>query len=299
MARRLMPLPASKCSFWISSCRHGWRWRSKRSPNADLPLSSSGLVTDSAGRGKSAMKPGVENGGMAMHVLIRPVALAAAAFTLASVSPAEEARYSPELLAHLDPSARAADLCSGKDGAAGMRAKLMVSAAVVQAAGETAVRLVDGLGKVHFPITTSSPQAQRYFDQGLGFAYGFNHAAAIAAFREAQRLDPSCALCFWGEAMAHGPNINAPMDPRTTARAVGLAIYANWLARKGTPAEQALTAAMVKRYSAAPGADQNAMNAAYADAMLAAARAHPGNDDIALLAAEAAMDTRPWDYWTA
>ncbi len=234
-----------------------------------------------------------------MNHLVRPLALAAAAFTLASVSPAEEARYSPELLAHLDPSARAADLCGGKDGAAGMRARLMVSAAVVQAAGEAAVRLVDGLGKVHFPITTANPQAQRYFDQGLGFAYGFNHAAAIAAFREAQRLDPACALCFWGEAMAHGPNINAPMDPRTTARAVGLAVYANWLARKATPAEQALTAAMVKRYSTAPNADQNAMNAAYADAMLAAAAAHPGNDDIALLAAEAAMDTRPWDYWTA
>jgi tetratricopeptide (TPR) repeat protein len=234
-----------------------------------------------------------------MHDLIRPLALAAAAFTLASVSPAEERNFSPELLAHLDPSARAADLCGGKDGAATMRARLMVSAAVVQAAGESALRLVDGLGKVHFPITTTSPAAQRYFDQGLGFAYGFNHAAAIAAFREAQRLDPNCALCFWGEAMAHGPNINAPMDPRTTARAVGLAVYANWLARKGTPAEQALTGAMVKRYSAAPGADQNAMNAAYADAMLAAARAHAGNDDIALLAAEAAMDTRPWDYWTA
>ena len=237
--------------------------------------------------------------GMAMHHLIRPLALAAAAFTLASVSPAEEAQYSPELLAHLDPSARAADLCGGKEGAGAMRAKLMVSAAAVQAAGETALRLVDGLGKVHFPITTSSPEAQRYFDQGLGFAYGFNHAAAIAAFREAQRLDSDCALCFWGESMAHGPNINAPMDPRTTARAVGLAIYANWLARKGTAAEQALTAAMVKRYSTAPDADQNAMNAAYADAMLAAAKAHPAVDDIALLAAEAAMDTRPWDYWAA
>jgi tetratricopeptide (TPR) repeat protein len=233
-----------------------------------------------------------------MHHLIRPVALAAAAFTLASVSPAEDKTYSPELLALLDPSARAADLCGGKDGAGGMRARLMVSAAIVQTAGDTAVRLVEGLGGAHFPITTTSQEAQRYFDQGLGFAYGFNHAAAIAAFREAQRLDPQCALCFWGEAMAHGPNINAPMDPRTTARAVGLAVYANWLARKGTPVEQALTAAMLTRYSTAPNADQNAMNAAYADAMLAAARAHAGNDDVALLAAEAAMDTRPWDYWT-
>ena len=92
-----------------------------------------------------------------------------------------------------------------------------------------------GWGRSTFPITTRSPQAQAYFTQGLGFAYGFNHAAAIASFREAQRIDPTCALCWWGEAMAHGPNINAPMDPAANARAVGAARYADWLARKGEP----------------------------------------------------------------
>ena len=106
-------------------------------------------------------------------------------------------------------------------------------------------------------------------------------------------------MCFWGEALAHGPNINAPMDAAVNARAVGLAAYANWLARKGTPAERALTAAMLKRYSPNANADRAALDAAYADAMLAAAKAHPAHDDIALLAAEAAMDTKPWDYWTA
>ena len=106
-------------------------------------------------------------------------------------------------------------------------------------------------------------------------------------------------MCFWGEAFAHGPNINAPMDPAVNARTVGLARYAAWLARKGTPEEQALTAAIVKRYSPDLSADRAALDAAYADAMLAAAKAHPANDDVALLAAEAAMDTRPWDYWTA
>ena len=95
----------------------------------------------------------------------------------------------------------------GQRGMHSMRAMIMASAAAVQQNEVAAVPLYDGLGKVHFPITTSNPQAQRYFDQGLGFAYGFNHAAAIAAFREAQRLDPACAICFWGEAFAYGPNI--------------------------------------------------------------------------------------------
>jgi tetratricopeptide (TPR) repeat protein len=221
-----------------------------------------------------------------------------------SVTPAPQPRYSAEMLALLDPTAGVTNLCSGQNAGQSMRAKLMMAAAVLQAAEASAPAtrvepLYEGLGKVHFPITTANPLAQRYFDQGLGFAYGFNHAAAIAAFREAQRLDPNCALCFWGEAMAHGPNINAPMDPATNARAVGLARYANWLARKGSPEERALTAAMLARYSPDAKADRAALDAAYADAMLAAAAAHPASDDIALLAAEAAMDTLPWNYWTA
>ncbi|MFL6830199.1 MAG: hypothetical protein ACJ8D5_06220, partial [Sphingomicrobium sp.] len=233
-----------------------------------------------------------------MDGLVRSLALAGAAGALMSNSPAPQ--YSAELLALLDPTAAVSGLCGGKDGAGSMRADITLAAAVVgQSAVPAAVPLYDGLGNGHFPITTSNAAAQRYFDQGLGFAYGFNHAAAIAAFREAQRLDPACAMCFWGEALAHGPNINAPMDPATNARAVGLAHYAKWLARKGTPAEQALTSAMLKRYSPDPGADRAALDAGYADAMLAAAAALPRNDDVALLAAEAAMDTRPWDYWTA
>lgn len=236
-----------------------------------------------------------------MERQVRALALVISAGALMSVNPPPQQRYSAEMLALLDPSAQMANLCGGKDSAGSMRAKLMMAAAAIQAlpAEGASAPLYDGLGKVHLPITTSNPLAQRYFDQGLGFAYGFNHAAAIASFREAQRLDPECALCFWGEAMAHGPNINAPMDPSTNARAVGLARYANWLARKGTAEERALTAAMVKRYSPDEKADRAALDSAYADAMLAAAAAHPANDDIALLAAEAAMDTSPWNYWTA
>ena len=236
-----------------------------------------------------------------MDGLVRALLFATGASALFGVSPARESQYSPELLKYLDPSARMASLCSGKAGQSSqsMRAMLTLAAAIAQQNEVAAVPLYEGLGKVHFPITTSNPLAQRYFNQGLGFAYGFNHAAAIAAFREGQRLDPDCAMCFWGEAFAYGPNINAPMDPATIARAVGLARYANWLARKGTAEEKALTAAMLTRYSADAGADRAALDGAFADAMLAAAARLPANDDISLIAAEAAMNTRPWDYWTA
>ena len=231
-----------------------------------------------------------------MTDLLRASALALAATTLMGISPVET--YSPQQLALLDPTVRLASLCSGRGGPQSMRARLSLAAAVVQSAALPTVPLHDDLGKVHFPITTANPLAQRYFDQGLSYAYGFNHAAAIASFRAAQAADPNCAMCYWGEAMAHGPNINAPMDPATNARSVALAVYAAWLASKGSPAEQALTGAMLKRYSIDPKADRATLDAAYADAMLAAARALPDNDDIAVLAAESAMDTLPWNYWT-
>ena len=234
-----------------------------------------------------------------MDGVARALAVILGSGTLMSVAPAQEPKYSADLLALLDPTTRVTNLCGGA-GPGSMRANLALAAMVVAGAELPKPEpLVDGLGQVNFPITTSNPTAQRYFNQGLGFAYGFNHAAAIAAFREAQRLDPQCAMCFWGEALAHGPNINAPMDPAANARSVGLARYGAWLARKGTPVEQALTAAMLKRYSPDTASDRAALDAAYADAVLAVAKAFPQHDDAALLAAEAAMDTRPWDYWTA
>jgi hypothetical protein len=79
-------------------------------------------------------------------------------------------------------------------------------------AAQDAVPLYDDLGGYHYQVTTTVPLAQRYFDQGLRLYYAFNHAEAIRAFREAQRLDPQCAMCWWGEALSWGPNINLPMD---------------------------------------------------------------------------------------
>src|ERR1700688_665575 len=75
------------------------------------------------------------------------------------------------------------------------------------------------LGDHHHQISTGNPQTQAYFDQGIRLLYGFNHAEAIRSFREAARLDPDCAMCWWGVAEALGPNINLPMPPDAVAPA--------------------------------------------------------------------------------
>lgn len=230
-----------------------------------------------------------------MLAAARPLVLALSGSLLMSIAPVPE-QFSEHLL---DPLASIAGLCSGERGAGSMRAMLAASAAAVGTADPDALPVYDGLGPVHMPITSARPLAQRYFDQGLGFAYGFNHAAALAAFRQAQALDPGCAMCFWGEAFAHGPNINAAMETNANAAAITAAQRASALSASATPVEKALIGAMLRRYSADPKADRATLDAAFADAMLAVSAAHPDSDAAALLAAEAAMDMRPWDYWQA
>ena len=85
--------------------------------------------------------------------------------------------------------------------------------------------LFDDLGDYEVAITTKSPDAQRYFNQGMMLAWGFNHAEAVRSFRAAQALDPACAMCFWGEAFALGPNINKPMDPADAPAASAAAVH--------------------------------------------------------------------------
>jgi tetratricopeptide (TPR) repeat protein len=157
--------------------------------------------------------------------------------------------------------------------------------------------LFGDLGALHRPVTTSSELAQRYFDQGLVLTYGFNHAEAIRSFREASRLDPTCAMCFWGEAYALGPNINAPMDPAANSEAWHAIRAALTAAGGATPVERALVTALAARYAADPPADRTRLDRAYADAMRRVARRHPADDDVQVLFAEALMDTMPWDYY--
>jgi tetratricopeptide (TPR) repeat protein len=165
------------------------------------------------------------------------------------------------------------------------------------AQGEPA--LYDNLGTLHMPITTTNPRAQAWFDQGLKLAFAFNHAESARAFRAAQKLDPRCAMCYWGEALVLGPNINAPMFPDAVAPAAAAATRAAKLARRASAPEQALIRAVARRYQAAPPADRKPLDQAYADAMADAARDFPKNDTIQALYAESLMDLSPWDYWEA
>ena len=159
------------------------------------------------------------------------------------------------------------------------------------------VPLYRDLGTLTFPITTRSRQAQAYFDQGLRLSFGFNHAEAQRAFQTAQRLDPGCAACFWGEALILGPNINAPMMPEAHAPALAALEKAVALKDRASAKERALIEAQQQRYSGDPKADRHALDEAYADAMQKVVARFPADDTIRTLYAESAMDTQPWDYW--
>jgi tetratricopeptide (TPR) repeat protein len=157
--------------------------------------------------------------------------------------------------------------------------------------------LWDGLGSISYKITTANPQAQTYFDQGLRLTYAFNHGEAQRAFHKAQKLDPTCVMCFWGEALVLGPNINLPMQQDALAPAFAAVQKASALASSASPREQALVAALVQRYAPEAKADRASLDAAYAAAMSKVAAQFPDDDEIAVLYAEAVMDLSPWNYW--
>lgn len=159
--------------------------------------------------------------------------------------------------------------------------------------------LYDNLGTLSLRAGTKNAKAQAYFDQGLRWAFAFNHAEAQRAFRAAQQEDPAFALAHWGEAFVLGPNINAPMLPEAVAPAWAALKKAVKLAPAAPAKDRALIAALQKRYGPDPAADRVALDAAFADAMKAAAAQFPDDDTLATLYAEAVMDTQPWDYWEA
>ena len=161
------------------------------------------------------------------------------------------------------------------------------------------VPLYDDLGRYHHEISTKVPKAQLYFDQGFRLTYAFNHGEAIRAFNEAARLDPSCAICHWGAALAYGPNINAAMDSASGVQAYAAMQRAVRLADKATAKERAYIQALATRYVAVPQADRARLDSAYARAMADVVRRYPNDLDAATLYAEALMDLRPWNYWTA
>lgn len=162
---------------------------------------------------------------------------------------------------------------------------------------DSAPVLLDNMGAAHRDTGSRVAAAQRYFDQGLSLTYGFNHEAAGRAFAEAARLDPTCAICVWGQALVLGPNINLPMDPAHAAEATRLAGRAQALAAGAKPVDRALIEALAQRYVHPAPADRKPLDAAYAKAMADVVQRFPDDDDAATLYAEALMDLSPWAYW--
>lgn len=197
---------------------------------------------------------------------------------------------------------RPADAMAGMQMSAPMSMGLPLSPMPSIYAGEAdkpGAPVFKGLGVHHIAISTKVPETQRFFDQGVNLLFGFNHAEAIRSFREAGRLDPDCAMCWWGMAVALAPNINLPMPPDAVAPAWQALQQARARAAKASPREQAWIAALGARYSKDPKADRHAMDEAYAQAMGKVWRDNPADLDAATFYAEAMMDTQPWDYWQA
>jgi tetratricopeptide (TPR) repeat protein len=159
------------------------------------------------------------------------------------------------------------------------------------------VPLYTNLGSHHTPISTSVPAAQQYFDQGLRLTYGFNHGEAIRSFARGAELDSTCAMCYWGIALAHGPHVNAPMDSASGVAAYAAVQQALALRSHASARERAYIDAVATRYEATPTANRARLDSAYARAMAKLAKAYPSDLDAATLYAESLMDLRPWNYW--
>lgn len=154
-----------------------------------------------------------------------------------------------------------------------------------------------GLDGIDFKITSSSKEAQEYFNQGVMLAYGFNHAEAARSFYEAQRLDSTCAMAYWGFAYVLGPNYNAGMEEDNFQRAYEAAVKAKSLSASCTAKEKALIDALSARYAAQPPADRGPLDIAYAAAMKKVYDQFPSDPDVGALYAESIMDLHPWDLY--
>ena len=164
---------------------------------------------------------------------------------------------------------------------------------------ESKAPLFSGMGSHKRAVSTDNELAQKYFNQGLIWAFAFNHDEAIKSFNEAARLDPDCAMAYWGIALCNGPHINNPVMTPAQSKAAWEAIEKAMARIKGaTELEASLINALAKRYAAEPPEDRRKLDEAYAAAMKGVYAANEGDTDIGCLYAESLMDLQPWDLWT-
>jgi tetratricopeptide (TPR) repeat protein len=163
-------------------------------------------------------------------------------------------------------------------------------------------QIFEGLGSFHRQISSTSPEAQRYFDQGMRLMWAFNHDESTRSFARAAQIDPGCAICYWGVALTVGPNYNVPMMAEPRARVAFESLkQAVQLAPRASPVERALIEALRARYPN-PGAldpsNEGPVLAAYASAMRAVARQFPADLDVQTMFAESLMNISAWKLWT-
>jgi len=179
---------------------------------------------------------------------------------------------------------------------------LLLSGAACRAAGASErapIELLPGLATYQRPVTAHSPEAQRFFDQGITLYWGFDHEEAEHSFARAAELEPDLAMAYWGQALSAGPNYNNPsMDEARSKHAFESLSKARSHIERVSPVERGLIAALEKRYVWPPPEDRQALDRAYADAMRALAQQFPEDADVGALFAESLMDLRPWDLWT-
>ena len=163
--------------------------------------------------------------------------------------------------------------------------------------------LLNGLGTHSHKISTENTGAQRYFNQGLVLSFAFNHAESIRSFQAAQRLDPNCAMCYWGEALSRGPNINVTSDGKVVmpnsdrVEAFKAIEKAKELMNSASLKEQDYITALSSRYNGKVGTNRDLLDRKYAESMEALSEKYPEDMDAASLFAESLMNTMPWNYW--
>jgi tetratricopeptide (TPR) repeat protein len=160
------------------------------------------------------------------------------------------------------------------------------------------VTLEPGLGSFHWHVSTKNAEAQRFFDQGMKYLYGFNHESAVKSFQRATQLDPDLAMGYWGAALALGPNINLDVDPDREKQGFEYIQAARAHETQASAKERGLIAALSKRYSNDPSADLKKLGVDYSDAMGALTKKYPNDLDVATLYAESLMDLHPWKFWS-
>jgi tetratricopeptide (TPR) repeat protein len=157
--------------------------------------------------------------------------------------------------------------------------------------------LMAGFGDLHHPVSTSNPEAQKFFDQGMRLIYAFNHEEAAGSFERAAELDPKMSMAYWGLAEAVGPNYNDPADPDRYKKAHDAIAKAENLAANASASEKAYIAAMALRFPADPAADHRLAAERYRNAMADVVKQFPDDLDAATLFAEAGMNLHPWGLW--